>query len=155
MWTRIIAATFVGAICTSSAIAEDSGRQYFGTTVTAAGATLPFSEAVLVGDTLYVAGHIGLDPKTQKAADKIDTEARAVMDAVKQTIESAGLQMDDLVSVTVYCTDLGLYDAFNTVYRSYFHGHFPARAFIGVSSLVRGAHFEVAGVAARSRGHKG
>jgi 2-iminobutanoate/2-iminopropanoate deaminase len=41
------------------------------------------------------------------------------------------------------------------VYRSYFHGHFPARAFIGVSSLVRGAHFEVAGIAARSREHKG
>src|SRR5450631_3407148 len=155
MWTRIIAATVVAVICASGAIAEDSGRQYVGTTISAPGASLPFSEAVLVGDTLYVAGHIGLDPKTQKAADKTDTEAHAVMDAVKHTIESAGLQMDDLVSVTVYCTDLGLYDAFNTVYRSYFHGHFPARAFIGVSSLVRGAHFEVAGVAARSRGHKG
>jgi 2-iminobutanoate/2-iminopropanoate deaminase len=155
MWTRIITATLVGAICASSAIADDLGRQYFGTTPSLAGASLPFSQAVLVGDTLYVAGHIGLDPKTQKAADKIDTEAHAVMDAVKQTIESAGLQMDDLVSVTVYCTDLGLYDAFNTVYRSYFHGHFPARAFIGVNSLVRGAHFEVAGMAARPRGHKG
>lgn len=154
MWTRIIAATLVGAVCASSAVADATGRQYFGTTITAAGAPLPFSQAVLVGDTLYVAGHIGLDPKTQKAADKIDVEARAVMDAVKQSIESAGLQMDDLVSVTVYCTDLGLYDAFNAVYRGYFHGHYPARAFIGVSSLVRGAHFEVAGIAAKPAGHK-
>lgn len=154
MWTRIITAGFVGAICASSAIADDSGRQYFEMTPSAPGASLPFSEAVLVGDTLYVAGHIGLDPKTQKAADKIDTEAHAVMDAVKHTIESAGLQMDDLVSVTVYCTDLGLYDAFNAVYRSYFHGHYPARAFIGVSSLVRGAHFEVAGIAAGPVRHK-
>jgi 2-iminobutanoate/2-iminopropanoate deaminase len=154
MWTRIIAATVVGTICASSAIADDSGRQYFGTTISSGGTPLPFSEAVLVGDTLYVAGHIGLDPKTQKAADKIDTEAQAVMDAVKQSVESAGLQMDDLVSVTVYCTDLALYDAFNTVYRSYFHGHFPARAFIGVSGLVRGAHFEVAGIAAKPARHK-
>ncbi len=154
MWIRVIAASFIGAICASSAVAEDSGRQYFDMSPSPAGASLPFSEAVLVGDTLYVAGHIGLDPKTQKAADKIDTEAHAVMDAVKHTIESAGLQMDDLVSVTVYCTDLGLYDAFNTVYRSYFHGHFPARAFIGVSSLVRGAHFEVAGIAAKPARHK-
>ena len=154
MWTRIITAGFVGVICASSAIADDSGRQYFEMTPSAPGASLPFSEAVRVGDTLYVAGHIGLDPKTQKAADKTDTEAHAVMDAVKHTIESAGLQMDDLVSVTVYCTDLGLYDAFNTVYRSYFHGHYPARAFIGVSSLVRGAHFEVAGIAAGSVRHK-
>ncbi len=149
MWTRIIAATFIGVICASSAIADDSGRQYFEMTPSPAGASLPFSAAVLVGDTLYVAGHIGLDPKTQKAADKIDTEAHAVMDSVKHTIEAAGLRMEDLVSVTVYCTDLGLYDAFNTVYRSYFHGHFPARAFIGVSNLVRGAHFEVAGIAAK------
>jgi len=154
MWTRIIAATVVGVICACSAIADDSGRQYFGTTISSGGAPLPFSEAVLVGDTLYVAGHIGLDPKTQKAADQIDTEAHAVMDAVKQTVESAGLQMDDLVSVTVYCTDLALYDAFNSVYRSYFRGHFPARAFIGVSSLVRGAHFEVAGIAAKPARHK-
>jgi 2-iminobutanoate/2-iminopropanoate deaminase len=155
MWTRIIAASIVGVICASGALAEDSGRQYFATTFSSGGAPAPFSEAVMTGDTLYVAGHIGLDPKTQKAYEQIDTEARAVMDAVKQTVESAGLKMDDLVSVTVYCTDLGLYDAFNSVYRSYFHGHFPARAFIGVSGLVRGAHFEVAGVAVKPRAHKG
>jgi 2-iminobutanoate/2-iminopropanoate deaminase len=154
MWTRVIAACVVGAVCASSAIAGGSGRQYFEQTPSASGTSLPFSEAVMVGDTLYVAGHIGLDPKTQKAADKIDTEAQAVMDAVKHTIESAGLRMDDLVSVTVYCTDLQLYDEFNAVYRSYFHGHYPARAFIGVSSLVRNAHFEVAGIAARSAHHK-
>jgi 2-iminobutanoate/2-iminopropanoate deaminase len=76
------------------------------------------------------------------------------MDAVKHTIESAGFQMDDLVSVTVYCTDLDLYDAFNSVYRTYFHGKFPARAFIGVKSLVRGAHFEVSGIAIRPKARK-
>ena len=154
MWTRFITACFVAAICAASAVADDSGRQYFDMTPPVPGASLPFSEAVLVGDTLYVAGHIGLDPKTQKAAEKIDAEAHAVMDAVKHTIESAGLQMDDLVSVTVYCTDLSLYDAFNTVYRSYFHGHFPARAFIGVNTLVRNAHFEVSGIAAKPARHK-
>ena len=58
--------------------------------------------------------------------------------------------MDDLVSVTVYCTDLSLYDGFNAVYRGYFHGQYPARAFIGVNQLVRGAHFEIAGVAVKS-----
>ena len=149
MWIRLVVASVVGLIVAASGVAEDSGRQYFAPPA-GAGASLPFSEAIMVGDTLYVAGHIGLDPKTQKAAGDIDTEAHAVMDAVKQTIESTGLQMDDLVSVTVYCTDLGLYDAFNAVYRTYFHGRYPTRAFIGVSSLVRGAHFEVAGIAART-----
>ena len=112
---------------------------------------LPFSEAVLIGDTLYVAGHVGIDPKTEQAAQKPELEAKLVMDAVKLTVESAGLSMDNLVSVTVYCTDLDLYDTFNAVYKTYFHGKYPARAFIGASRLLRGAHFEVQGIAVRSR----
>jgi reactive intermediate/imine deaminase len=149
MWSRIVVVAIVGLIGASSALADESGRQYFEQTPSAAGTALPFSEAVMVADTLYVAGHIGLDPKTQKAVDQINPEARAVMDAVKHTMELAGMQMDDLVSVTVYCTDLSLYDAFNAVYQTYFHRHFPARAFIGVSGLVRGAHFEVSGIATK------
>jgi 2-iminobutanoate/2-iminopropanoate deaminase len=112
----------------------------------------PFSNGVAVGDTFYVAGHLGLDPATGKAAADPETEARLVMEAVKETLARGGLKMEDLVSVTVYCTDLDLYDKFNAVYRSYFHDQFPARAFIGVSKLVRGAHFEIAAVAVRSSG---
>jgi len=112
-------------------------------------AALPFSDAVLAGDTLYVAGHLGIDEHTGNAVADPAAEARAVMDAVKHTVEAAGLQMDDLVSVTVYCTDLALYDTFNAAYRGYFHGHYPARAFIGAAKLLRGAHFEVAGIAVR------
>jgi 2-iminobutanoate/2-iminopropanoate deaminase len=113
------------------------------------GGALPFSDAVREGNTLYVAGHIGLDPATGNAPADPATEARLVMDSVKHTLGRAGFTMDDLVSVTVYCTDLGLYDTFNPVYAGYFHGHHPARAFIGVSKLVRGAHFEVAGIAVK------
>jgi 2-iminobutanoate/2-iminopropanoate deaminase len=90
-----------------------------------------------------------MDPKTQQAVVGTEAEAHAVLDAVKHTIEEAGMTMDDLVSVTIYCTDLQLYDAFNAVYRGYFHGHFPARAFIGIDRLVRGAHFEVTGIATK------
>ena len=111
---------------------------------------LPFSDAVVVGDTLYLAGHIGIDPHTGNAAADPATEARLVMDAVRHTLERAGYSMDELVSVTVYCTDLALYDTFNGVYRGYFHGPHPARAFIGVKELVRGAHFEVSGEARRT-----
>jgi 2-iminobutanoate/2-iminopropanoate deaminase len=151
MLTRIVVASLLAA-ASFAAFAQDSGRQYF-TPPGAMGSTLPFSEAIQAGDTLYVAGHIGLDPKTQKAVEGTEAEAHAVLDGVKQTIESAGLHMDDLVSVTVYCTDLSLYDAFNAVYKTYFHGHYPTRAFIGVSSLVRGAHFEVSGIATTPKPH--
>lgn len=59
--------------------------------------------------------------------------------------------MDDLVSVHVYCTDLALYEKFNTAYRGQFAKDFPARAFIGVASLVRGAHFDMEGTAVKGR----
>jgi 2-iminobutanoate/2-iminopropanoate deaminase len=118
-------------------------------------AQLPFSDAVRTGDTLYVAGTLGLDPatlsdpKTARVAAEPADEARYALDAVKHTLEAAGFKMDDLVSVTIFCTDLDLYGTFNDVYRGYFHGHFPARAFIGASKLVRGARFEVMGTAVK------
>jgi 2-iminobutanoate/2-iminopropanoate deaminase len=123
--------------------------QYFAHPGTTGAPALPFSDAVLSGNTLYLAGHLGLDPKTGRAATDITREVQLLMEAVKHTLESAGLSTDDLVSVTVYCTDLKQYDAFNAVYSGYFHGHFPARAFIGATELVRGAHFELVGTAVR------
>jgi 2-iminobutanoate/2-iminopropanoate deaminase len=152
MFAKALVITLVGLSVATAALAADPGRHYVPAPPPTGNAPpAPFSEGVMVGGTFYVAGHIGIDPATQKASANADTEAHLVMDAVKQTLSQAGLSMDDLVSVTVYCTDLGLYDAFNTVYRSYFHGQYPARAFIGVNQLVRGAHFEIAGVAVKSR----
>jgi reactive intermediate/imine deaminase len=111
--------------------------------------TLPFSEAVLLGDTLYIAGHVGLDAKTNLPPANAEDEARLVMDQVKQTVESAGLSMDDVVSMQIFCTDLKLYDTFNTVYRTYFHGNYPARAFLGAANLLRGGRYEVMGIAVK------
>ena len=146
---RLVLGLSVFAMCASVSLrAADSGITYVPAPAPAANAPpAPFSEGIAVNGTFYVAGHIGVDPATQKAPANADTEAHLVLDAVKHTLEQGGLTMDDLVSVTVYCTDLGLYDGFNTIYRSYFKGHYPTRAFIGVNQLVRGAHFEIAGVA--------
>jgi 2-iminobutanoate/2-iminopropanoate deaminase len=131
----------------------DSGsaeRSYYEHSFPPGSQALPFSDAVRTGDTLYVAGHIGLDPKTGNAAASPEAEARLAMQAIEATLARAGFTMDDLVSVTVYCTNLSLYDTFNGVYGSYFHRHHPARAFIGVAQLVRGAHFEVQGIAVKT-----
>lgn len=111
----------------------------------------PFSEAVRVGDTLYVAGHIGIDPVTGKPGATPEQEARLVMDAIQRTVEAAGMSMDDLVSVQVYCSDVSLFDTFNGVYRGYFHGNYPARAFLGSGKLLFGARFEVTGIAVKKR----
>ena len=111
--------------------------------------SLPFSDGVLVGNTLYIAGHIGLDPKTGKPPENAEDEARMVMDGIKQTVESAGLTMDDVVTIQIFCLDLKLYDTFNGVYKTYFHGDYPARAFVGSSNLLRGGRFEVTGIAVK------
>jgi len=110
---------------------------------------LPFSEGVVVGNTLYIAGHIGLDAKTNMPPASPEEEARLVMDDIKQTVESAGFSMDDVVSVQIFCTDLKLYDMFNGVYKTYFHGNYPARAFLGAANLLRGGRYEVMGLAVK------
>ena len=109
----------------------------------------PFSDAVLKGDTLYVSGHIGIDQKTGKPGATPEEEARLVMESVKRAVEAGGMSMDDLVSVTVFCSDVSYYDVFNGVYRTYFHDNYPARAFIGSGKLLFGARFEVQGIAVK------
>jgi 2-iminobutanoate/2-iminopropanoate deaminase len=114
-----------------------------------AASTAPFSAAVLKGDTLYISGHIGLDPQSGKPGSTPEEEARLVMESFKRTVEAGGMKMDDVVSVTVFCPDVSYYDAFNGVYRSYFHDNYPARAFIGSGILLFGARFEVLGIAVK------
>ena len=109
----------------------------------------PFSAAVLAGDTLYVAGHIGLDPKTGKPPADVDQEIKLLLGQFKATIEKGGMTMDDLVMVTVYCPDVSLYDKFNAAYKTYFKADLPARAFLGSGPLLFGAHFEVLGTAVK------
>jgi len=110
---------------------------------------LPFSDAVWHGDTLYLCGHIGLDAKTGRPPATAEEEARLVLDGVKRTLDSAGLTMDDLVSVQIFCSDVALFEQFNMVYRAYFKGEFPARAFLGSGKLLFDARFEVQGIAVK------
>jgi|SRR5580700_414509 2-iminobutanoate/2-iminopropanoate deaminase len=108
----------------------------------------PFSSAILTGDTLYIAGNIGLD-KTGKAPEKIEDEIKNLLEAYKTLLAQAGFTMDDLVYVQISCTDLSYYDKFNAAYKTYFTKDLPARQFVGVASLLRGGHFEMQAIAVR------
>ncbi|HUO03304.1 MAG TPA: Rid family hydrolase, partial [Rhizomicrobium sp.] len=100
------------------------------------------------GDTLYISGTAdGTDPATGKPPVDAKTGAKVVMDSIRLILEKAGYTMDDLVWVQIFATNLKDYADFNGVYRTYFKGPLPARAFIGAGSLLGNAHFEVMGIA--------
>ncbi len=113
------------------------------------GHELPFNDAVLVGDTLYLSGRIGFKPGTTKVPESPADEARHLLDQVVEVLKHAGMTMDNLVYVQIFCSDLSQFDTFNGVYRKYFKQDFPARAFLGSGPLLFGARFEMIAVAAR------
>ena len=151
MNVRHILAAAVLLVFAPCAYAEDVGaeRQYFQLPEMAA-LDLPFSDAVLVGDTLYLAGTGGIDVTDMSVPEDPKDEVRLMMENYKKVLAMADMTLDDLVSVTIYCSDLSLYGDFNEVYRSYFDKDFPARAFIGSAPLLFGMRFEIQGIAVRS-----
>lgn len=110
----------------------------------------PYSQAVRVGGTVYVAGQIALDPATGRLVEGgIEAETRRAMENVRAVLEAAGYTLDDVVQVTVYLADLNDYARFNETYATYFRGAPPARAVVQVSRIPRDARVEVLAVAAR------
>ncbi len=108
----------------------------------------PFSDAVLVGDTLYVGGRIGLDPNTGLPPADVADEARCLMEDLRDVLAAAGMTMRQLVSVTVFSPDASHFETFNDVYLGYLDANrLPARAFIGSGALLFGARFELTAVA--------
>jgi len=110
----------------------------------------PFADAVLVdGKTLYLSGRLGLMPGTDKVPESVEEEAHAVMQEVQRILAMAGMRLDQLVSLQVFASDVSLWERFNVVYRSYFTGQLPPRAFIGSGTLLFGARFELQGIAVK------
>jgi 2-iminobutanoate/2-iminopropanoate deaminase len=113
------------------------------------GHNLPFSDAVLVDDTLYLSGRLGIDPKTGVVPENVNDELRLLFGGFEAVLAEAEMTMEDLVYVQVYCPNLSLSDTFNAAYRQYFSRDFPARAFLGSGPLLLNARFEMIGIARR------
>jgi len=110
---------------------------------------LPFSDAVLVGDTLYLSGRIGIDPATGVAPDDIEAELRLLFDGFEAVLRESDMGMDDLVWVQVHSPDVSLWEHFNLAYLKRFSKELPARAFIGSGPLLKRGRFEMLGVAVK------
>lgn len=101
-----------------------------------------YSQAVRVGDTVYLSGQIGLDPSTMLLVEGIDAQIGRVLDNMKAVAEAAGGSLADVVKLSVFMTDLSHFAKFNEVMARYFVEPYPARAVVGVASLPRGALVE-------------
>jgi 2-iminobutanoate/2-iminopropanoate deaminase len=145
--TKTIITTLISILAFSTALAG-TGKTLFKSEV--AGSDLPFSDAALVGNTLYIAGKGGVLPGTRMVPEDPKEEARLLMEDFKSTLERADMTMDDLVYITIYCPDLSLYEDFNSVYREYFKEAFPPRAFVGSGPLLFGLRFEMQGIAVKT-----
>jgi len=109
----------------------------------------PYSQAVRVGNTVYLSGQIPLDPKTgELVAGDFSLEARRVFDNLKAVAETAGDGLKDVVRVTIYLTDLGHFPKVNEIMAEYFQEPYPARVTIGVAALPRAARVEIDAVMA-------
>lgn len=113
-------------------------------------ANLPFSEAVRVGDMLFLSGQLGIVPGTNALAKGgIRGETRQTMDNIKAIVEKNGYSMNDLVKCTVMLQDIAEWGTFNEEYRKYFNQHFPARSAFAASGLAMNARVEVECIAAK------
>lgn len=102
-----------------------------------------YSQAVRCGDTVYLAGQIGLDPATMQMAEDIDAQIHRVFRNLQAVAVAAGGMLDDCVKVNVYLTDLSHFAKVNEIMAGYFRQPYPARAAVGVASLPRNALVEV------------
>jgi len=111
---------------------------------------LPFSPGILVGNTLYVSGHLGRDPVTsQLVRGGIEVEMRQALANVREVLRTAGMDFKDVASVTAYITSFEDFATFNAVYRESFPADPPARATVQVAALNAGARVELQMVAIR------
>ena len=145
IWTG---AALAIAVSVSGASAQDMGRKVIATP-TAPNAIGPYSQGIRAGKTLYVSGELAIDPKTNQfiASTSSVDQIRQVLDNIKAILAASGMTMDQIVSTTVYVTDLTDSDGMNKVYASYFTVPPPARAVVQVAHLARDAKIEISAIA--------
>lgn len=126
------------------------------TTADAPAAVGTYSQAVRVGDTVYLSGQIPLDPATMQLIDSSPEDMiRRVFDNLAAVCKAAGGNLQDIVKLNVFLTDLGWFGQVNEIMAQYFQAPYPARAAVGVASLPKGAQVEMEAVMVLGSSHGG
>ena len=110
---------------------------------------MPFSDGYVVGSTLYVAGQQGPGPDGKLAGTDITLQTTNAISSIRKIVEEAGFRMSDIVSVTVYFTDLNDIQGMNAVYKGLIPDPKPARVALQVAGLIGGAKIEISAIAVK------
>jgi 2-iminobutanoate/2-iminopropanoate deaminase len=146
----IVAVVLLGACGSPKAPASRSYPEYL---PQGGSGSLPFSEAVRVGDMLFLSGQLGTDPVTKQIVPGgIAAETRQTLENIKKTLEKYGSSMDRVVTVTVMLADMGEWAEMNKVYGTYFPVNRPARNAFGTAGLALGARVEIVCIAVAEMG---
>lgn len=105
-----------------------------------------YSQAILVDNTLYLSGQIGLDPYSMELVDGIEAQIRRVFDNIKSVCTAADASLADIAKLNIFLTDLSHFQLVNQIMGEYFAQPYPARAALGVASLPKGALVEMDGI---------
>ncbi len=137
------AACFVGC-CIASSWAQPPKTPVYYPMPSTGSAPLPFSEAVQLGDTLYVSGQVGNQPGTRTLAPGgLGPESKQALENMKAVLERHGTSLDHVVKCTVFLADIKEWPAFNEIYQTFFNKNLPARSALAASGLANGARVEV------------
>ncbi len=140
----------MGAVLFTACESESDGLKKVIATDQAPKAIGPYSQAILVDGTLYLAGQIALDPSSGKLVEGgIEVQTRRVMQNLNAVLNAAGYQFDDVVQTQVFLSNLNHYKAMNSVYATYFEERPPARAVVEAARIPRDALVEIMMVAQR------
>ncbi|WP_444913683.1 RidA family protein [Microbulbifer sp. TRSA007] len=141
--------TFFTITLSSFSYAKDAEQVKF-LNPTGSVSKLPFSEAVKVGNQLFLSGQIGLSPETKRLAQGgFAAETKQTLDNIKQTLERYDYEMKDVVKCTVILTDIKNFPEFNNIYQKAFASPYPARTTFAVESLALDAQIEIECIAAK------
>lgn len=109
----------------------------------------PYSHAILAGNTLYLSGQLGLDPKSGTLPQGVDAQAKQSLENIGAVLSAAGMTYANVVKTTIFLADMGDFAAINAIYAGYFKGNCPARSCVQAAALPKGALFEMEAIAVK------
>ena len=145
----IVAGIALTVAWTSGASAQSGARRVI-RPAKAPNTGLPFSPGILAGNTLYISGHLGRDPATNKlVAGGVEAETRQSLANIREVLRAANMDFSNVTTVTAYITSFNDFAKFNAIYRETFPSEQPARATVQVAALNDGAHVELQMIAVK------